>query len=146
METIYLRDGTVVQAEVNGRDFDNTTGYALLVPQGKMSLRERLVKSVQIRVERDAQGHWREVPPLKEAQKTMSLYQALSISEFRKAQTLHRNTPITVEDVDEGYVVSYGRDQRHFVTLDALVIWLSDDVVNAQWTPAQEREGENHER
>ncbi len=61
MEKILLRDGTSIEAEVNGKSFDGTSGSVLLVPSSRMSLAERLAESVTINVERDEQGTWKEV-------------------------------------------------------------------------------------
>ena len=61
MERTLLRDGTSIEAEVNGKSCDGTSGSVLLVPSGRMSLAERLAERVTIDVKRDEQGTWKEV-------------------------------------------------------------------------------------
>ena len=68
----------------------------------------------------------------------MNLRQALSISEFRKARISKDGWTTVIEQVGDGYHVSYSGKEKHFRTFDGLAVWLTDEVVNAQWTPIQE--------
>ena len=70
----------------------------------------------------------------------MNLRAALRMSEFRKARITHNNVLITVEQVERGYMVSYSGKQVHYLTFEALAVFLGREVVTAEWTPIQSAE------
>ena len=59
MERILLRDGTPVEAGVNGKLLAGQSSSVLLAPSVSMSLAEHLAGSMMIDVERDTQSIWK---------------------------------------------------------------------------------------
>lgn len=68
----------------------------------------------------------------------MNLQAALNTSKFRKARITHDGVTTTVEQVSDGYTVSFSDKQRHWTTFDALTVFLTQEVVELNWRPIQQ--------
>ena len=67
LEPVELRDGTTVQASLNGWSLDGQQAYAMLCPPtGTKSLQAFLEAGKIIRVERNSRGNWQEMDELEE--------------------------------------------------------------------------------
>ncbi len=58
MDRIYLRDGRMIESEVNGRTLDGEQGHAIILPAGNWPLRELIAKAQEIEVERSSNGDY----------------------------------------------------------------------------------------